>query len=113
MSKIGLWQDRIEIERLVLGWLFAHPEAWGDDCINKLSTKTFHYETYREVFDAMVHVLPIADPDLLNVKRFMAASNRLEKIGGPATIAGLVDELPYDFPFADAVRMLTRGRGGY
>ncbi|HCQ98644.1 MAG TPA: replicative DNA helicase [Acidobacteria bacterium] len=84
----------LEAERSVLGAILIHNDTFNQ-AAEVLDSDDFYREAHRRVFDKMVDLNERAEAiDLVTLKDELGRSGDLERVGGPAYIAGLVDGVP-------------------
>src|SRR3989442_2337223 len=72
--------------------------------IELLKPSDFYKEGHRKIFDAMIGLFERNEPvDLLTVSEELRRRSELEEVGGPAALAGLVEEA------ATAAHLLSHG----
>src|SRR5262249_61151504 len=93
----------LEAERAVLGPVL--PERKGlRKAIELLKSTDFYKEGHRKIFQAMISLFERNEPvDLLTVSEELRRRSELDEIGGPATLAAIVDEA------ATAAHLLSYG----
>ena len=93
----------LEAERAVLGAVLLERESLPK-AIELLKASDFYKEGHRKIFDAMIGLFERNEPvDLLTVSEELRRRTELEEAGGPATLAGLVEEA------ATAAHLLSYG----
>lgn len=81
-------------EAAVLGLMLIEPTIIGS-VIAALQSEDFYSERHRRIFDTIVSLYRLGRAiDLVTVKESMLASGELDRIGGPAALAALVDGVP-------------------
>ena len=84
----------LEAERSVLGAILIHNDTFNQ-AAELLDSDDFYRDAHRRVFDKMVDLNERAEAiDLVTLKDELGRSGDLERVGGPAYIAGLVDGVP-------------------
>jgi replicative DNA helicase len=93
----------LEAERALLGAILLERESLPK-AIELLRAADFYKEGHRKIFDSMVGLFERNEPvDLLTVSEELRRRSELEEIGGPASLAGLVEEA------ATAAHLLSYG----
>jgi len=93
----------LEAERAVLGAILLEPESLPK-AVELLKSSDFYKEGHRKIFEAMLRLFENSEPvDLLTLSEELRRRNELEEVGGPATLAALVDEA------ATAAHLLSYG----
>src|SRR5262250_2144982 len=93
----------MEAERAVLGAILLERESLPK-AIELLKPADFYKEGHRKIFDATLALFERNEPvDLLTVAEELKRRAELEEIGGPAALAGLVEEA------ATAAHLLSYG----
>src|SRR5215467_8576008 len=93
----------LEAERALLGAILLERESLPK-AIELLRADDFYKEGHREIFGCMVGLFERNEPvDLLTVSEELKRRAELEEIGGPAALAGLVEEA------ATAAHLLSYG----
>jgi replicative DNA helicase len=93
----------LEAERALLGAILLERESLPK-AIELLKPADFYKEGHRKIFDSMVGLFERNEPvDLLTVSEELRRRSELEEIGGPASLAGLVEEA------ATAAHLLSYG----
>ena len=93
----GLLTQRIpphslEAERAVLGSLLLDGERTAG-VAGGLTPSAFYKDGHRRIFAAMLHLVAVRSPvDLLTVTEVLKQRSELDDVGGPAALAGLVEE---------------------
>ena len=84
----------LEAERSVLGAILIHNDTFNQ-AAELLDSDDFYREAHRRVFDKMVDLNERGEAiDLVTLKDELGRSGDLDRVGGPAYIAGLVDGVP-------------------
>src|SRR4029077_6770104 len=82
----------LEAERAVLGAVLLERESLPK-AIELLKPSDFYKEGHRKIFAPRMGLLELNEPvDLLTVSEELRRRGELEEAGGPAALAGLVDE---------------------
>ena len=93
----------LEAERAMLGAVLLERESLPK-AIELLKPSDFYKEGHRKIFDAMIGLFERNEPvDLLTVSEELRRCSELEEVGGPAALAGLVEEA------ATAAHLLSYG----
>ncbi len=93
----------LEAERAVLGAVLLEREGLPK-AIELLKPSDFYKEGHRKIFQAMIGLFERNEPvDLLTVSEELRRRTELEEVGGPATLAAIVDEA------ATAAHLLSYG----
>jgi replicative DNA helicase len=93
----------LEAERAVLGAILLERESLPK-AIELLKPSDFYKEGHRKIFDAMVGLFERTEPvDLLTVSEELRRRDEIDEVGGPALLAGLVEEA------ATAAHLLSYG----
>ena len=82
------------LERSTLGSLMLVGAVALPKLTRSLKAADFTREAHRLIFDAIVAVSRETDPDLTLVIADLDSSGQLERAGGAAYVAGLLDDLP-------------------
>jgi replicative DNA helicase len=86
--------QNLEAEASVLGAMLLDTEAVGD-VVQMLRSEHFYRSSHREIYSAIVTLYDNNQPiDLLLLKEELSRRNTLEKVGGGAYLAELVDTVP-------------------
>ena len=84
----------LEAERCVLGAILIHNDTFNQ-AAELLDADDFFRDAHRRVFDKMVDLNERGEAiDLVTLKDELGRSGDLDRVGGPAYIAGLVDGVP-------------------
>ena len=84
----------LEAERCVLGAILIHNDAFNQ-AAELIDADDFFRDAHRRVFDKMVDLNERGEAiDLVTLKDALGRSGDLDRVGGPAYIAGLVDGVP-------------------
>ena len=84
----------LEAERCVLGAILIHNDTFNQ-AAELIDADDFFRDAHRRVFDKMIDLNERGDAiDLVTLKDELGRSGDLERVGGPAYIAGLVDGVP-------------------
>ena len=84
----------LEAERCVLGAVLIHNDAFNQ-AAELIDADDFFRDAHRRVFDKMVDLNERGEViDLVTLKDELERSGDLDRVGGPAYIAGLVDGVP-------------------
>ena len=84
----------LEAERCVLGAILIHNDTFNQ-AAELIDAKDFFRDAHRRVFDKMVDLNERGEAiDLVTLKDELGRSGDLDRVGGPAYIAGLVDGVP-------------------
>jgi replicative DNA helicase len=82
----------LEAERAVLGAILLEKESLPK-AIELLKPADFYKEGHRKIFAAMIGLFERTEPvDLLTVSEELRRRDEIEEVGGPALLAGLVEE---------------------
>lgn len=82
----------LEAERAVLGAVLLERESLPR-AIEILKPSDFYKEGHRKIFAAMISLFQRSEPvDLLTLTEELRRSGELDEVGGPAALAGLVEE---------------------
>ena len=93
----------LEAERAVLGAILLERESLPK-AVELLQALDFYKEGHRKIFHAMLGLFERNEPvDLLTVSEELRRRTELEEVGGPAALAGLVEEA------ATAAHLLSYG----
>ena len=93
----------LEAERAVLGAILLERESLPK-AVELLQAPDFYKEGHRKIFHAMLGLFERNEPvDLLTVSEELRRRTELEEVGGPAALAGLVEEA------ATAAHLLSYG----
>ena len=95
--------NSLEAERAVLGAILLERESLPK-AVELLQAPDFYKEGHRKIFHAMLGLFERNEPvDLLTVSEELRRRTELEEVGGPAALAGLVEEA------ATAAHLLSYG----
>ena len=84
----------LEAERCVLGAILIHNDTFNQ-AAELIDADDFFRDAHRRVFDKMVDLNERGEAiDLVTLKDELGRSGDLDRVGGPAYIAGLVDGVP-------------------
>ena len=84
----------LEAERCVLGAILIHNDTFNQ-AAELIDADDFFRDAHRRVFDKMVGLNERGEAiDLVTLKDELGRSGDLDRVGGPAYIAGLVDGVP-------------------
>ncbi len=93
----------LEAERAVLGAILLERESLPK-AIELLKSSDFYKEGHRKIFEVMISLFERTEPvDLLTVTEELRRRTEIEEVGGPALLAGLVEEA------ATAAHLLSYG----
>ena len=82
----------LEAERAVLGAVLLERESLPK-AIEILRSVDFYKEGHRKIFRTMISLFERSEPvDLLTLSEELRRSGALDEVGGPAALAGLVEE---------------------
>ncbi len=82
----------LEAERAVLGAILLERESLPR-AIEVLATDDFYKEGHRKIYEAMRSLFERSEPaDLLTLAEELRRQGTLDEVGGPATLAGIVEE---------------------
>ena len=86
--------QNLEAERCVLGAILIHNDNFNQ-AAELIDADDFFRDAHRRVFDKMVGLNERGEAiDLVTLKDELGRSNDLERVGGAAYIASLVDGVP-------------------
>ena len=84
----------LEAERCVLGAILIHNDTFNQ-AAELIDADDFFRDAHRRVFDKMIGLNERGEAiDLVTLKDELGRSGDLDRVGGPAYIAGLVDGVP-------------------
>jgi len=85
----------LEAEQCVLGSILLQ-DGTLVKVIELLSPNDFYRDAHQEIYAAMQDLLEKNEPqDLITVSNLLKERNKLERVGGPAYLAGLTDIVPF------------------
>lgn len=84
----------LEAEKCVLGAVLIHNDAFNH-AAELLDSRDFYRDAHRRIFDKMIVLSDRNEViDLVTLKEELGRASDLDKVGGPAYIAALVDGVP-------------------
>ena len=91
MLSHALPPQNIEAEESILGGILLDPDAMGR-VVDLISPESFYVQTHREIYEAALKLHAQGKPtDLMSVTSWLQDNHLLEKVGGTATLAQLID----------------------
>ncbi len=94
MTKLVIPPQSLDAEMGVLGSVLIDPEALAL-IADMLLAEDFYRDTHRTIYEAMLTLYRQQSPvDLVTLNDELQRSNKLEAIGGPAALVGLINEVP-------------------
>ena len=87
--------QNVEAEQAVLGTILLQDKSLLK-VVEILSAEDFYRDAHKVIFEAMVTLFEKREPhDLITVTSLLSDQNRLDRIGGPAYLASLIDVIPF------------------
>ncbi len=93
-----------DAERAALSCMLLDPVNIIPKAIEKLSAGHFYLPAHREIFEALLHLYktrPEGKLDLIVLNTELANRGKLDAVGGPKTVADLLDDVPTTALFDD------------
>jgi len=86
--------QNLEAEQSVLGGILLDNQGLNA-VLDTISSRDFYSESHRLIFEAMLRLSEHGEPiDLITLSSDLKDQKRLDKVGGAAYLAGLVDNVP-------------------
>jgi len=86
--------QNLEAEQSILGGILLDNQGINA-VLELLSAQDFYSESHRRIFEAILSLSNRSDPiDLITLSSILKDQKQLEKVGGAAYLAGLVDNVP-------------------
>lgn len=86
--------QNLEAEQSVLGGILLDNQGLNA-VLDLLSSRDFYSESHRQIFEAILKLSERGEPiDLITLSNLLKDQKRLDKAGGAAYLAGLVDNVP-------------------
>ncbi|MCA9365638.1 replicative DNA helicase [Candidatus Kaiserbacteria bacterium] len=84
----------IETEKALLGAIMLKPDVMHDVSVI-IYPESFYVDRHRSVFEAIFQLFTKGDPiDIVSVTNKLKSNNKLDQIGGAATISELIETVP-------------------
>lgn len=98
----------LESERGLLGALLLKPDALHD-VADIVRGDSFYAEKHKAIYEAMLELVERGEPvDLLSIAERLTANGKLERVGGRAYIAELVNSAPAPGNYAHYAELVAR-----
>jgi len=86
--------QNLEAEQSILGGILLDNQGINA-VLELLSVRDFYSESHRRIFEAILNLSDRSDPiDLITLSSILKDQKQLDKVGGAAYLAGLVDNVP-------------------
>jgi len=86
--------NNVDAEKALLGAIILKPEMMHDVSVD-IRPESFYADKHREIYRAIFEIFTKGDPiDLLSVSTKLKSANQLDRIGGAAYLAELIETVP-------------------
>lgn len=94
MDHLKLPPQNIDAEQSVIGGIMLEQDAWDEIC-DVITEEDFYKPSHRKIFASIKTLKNQNNPtDLVTISNALMSADELDKIGGPAYLAELIDRTP-------------------